>query len=105
MFSLTYGAVSLISAGLGIVGNKAFDTMNSKRSLTQQLTVQTLTGQRADLLTTKQELEDTEKELDEFKTKYYEVLEENINLKAELEDWKENGRGSDEDGRPGRDCR
>lgn len=89
MFNLTYGAVSLISAAMGVLGNKVFDTATSRRALAQQLALQIRTEQRADLLTAKQETDKTEQELDEYKEKYYALLEENINLRAQLDDGEE----------------
>jgi hypothetical protein len=74
---------------MGVLGNKFFDNVNSRRALAQQLALQIRTEQRADLLTQKQELDETEEKLDDIKHKYYELLEENIRLKGELEEKEE----------------
>jgi len=70
--------VGVIGAIVGGVGGKAFDNYMDKRKMGMDLASQIRSEQRAEVLTLRSELDNTEEDLDEWREKYYEIKEENV---------------------------
>jgi predicted nuclease with TOPRIM domain len=70
--------VGVVGAIVGGVGGKAFDNYMEKRKMGMDLASQIRSEQRAEVLTLRSELDDTEENLDEWREKYYELKEENV---------------------------
>ena len=78
--------VGLAAAVIGTIGGKFFDNYMQKRKMGQDLASQIRSEQRAEVLTLRSDLDDTEEKLDEWKEKYFELKEENARQQIILED-------------------
>lgn len=95
--------VGLFGAVIGTLGTKMVDVYMTKKVRTQDLASQIRSEQRAEVLTLRSELDDTEEQLDEWKDKYYELKQENArqqimldNLQDQLNELKEDARATKE---------
>ena len=87
--------VGVVGAIVGTLGTKIVDIFITKKTRTQDLASQIRSEQRAEILTLRSELDSTEEDLDDWKTKYIELKEENArqqimidNLQDQVNEWK-----------------
>lgn len=84
-FDLIDTYASAIAAIFGGVGVKIFEKLMSKRSEQFMEASRIREELRIEITSLREELEEWKKEADEWRTKYYERVEENLQIKGELE--------------------
>jgi hypothetical protein len=76
--------VGLGSAIIGSLGTKFFDVKLSRKKMQVDYASQIRSEQRAELLSLRFDYQALERQADKWREKYFEVVEENIELKKEL---------------------
>jgi hypothetical protein len=77
--------VGLASAIIGSLGTKIFDVRVSKKKMSLDYASQIRSEQRAELLSLRLDYQVLEKQSDKWREKYFQTLEENIELKKQLD--------------------
>ena len=78
--------VGVIAAIIGTVGGKVFDNYMQKRKMAMDYGSQIRSEQRAEIMSLRSELEDTEEKVDDWRDRYFELKEQNVQQQAMIDD-------------------